>query len=178
MRWFIVILTLVALTPSNARAETMYISDIMEITLRTGPGRDNKIITMITSGQKIEVLRQAEKWSKIRLSNGKEGWVLNRFLSKEKSNLIKLKDLKKEFEALKIKSAPLIEEKNRLKNENARLSTALAARLRETDALKEEAAILKENNETSRLIAGAGVLVFGMALGLSLRRKRRASTLR
>ncbi len=178
MRWFIVILTLLALAPSNARAETMYISDIMEITLRTGPGRDNKIITMITSGQKVEVLRQAEKWSKIRLSNGKEGWVLNRFLTAEKSNLLKLKALKKNHEAIKIKSAPLIEEKNRLKKENERLSAALAARVEEIETLKEKAAILEKNNETSRLIAGAGVLLVGFVIGLSFRRKRRGSSLR
>lgn len=179
MRWLILILSLLALTPTNARAETMYVSDIMEITLRTGPGRDNKIITMISSGQKVDVLRRAEKWSKIRMSNGKEGWVLNRFLTSEKSNLLKLKDLQGEFEKLKVESDPLHEEATRLKQENARLSSALADRVRENDALKKEVAILHENKETSRLIAGGGILLFGIILGMILgKRRRRTPSLR
>ncbi|MCP4686809.1 MAG: TIGR04211 family SH3 domain-containing protein [Desulfobacterales bacterium] len=178
MRWFIVTVTLLALTPSNIQAETMYISDIMEITLRTGPGRDNKIITMISSGQKVEILRRAENWSKIRMTDGKEGWVLNRFLTVERSNRLKLKALEKEYEALKVKSGPLIEEKSRLKKENARLSAALAARVQETETLKEEVEKLARSERNRWLIVGACIFLAGMLMGLSLRRKRRSPSLR
>lgn len=38
------------------QAKTMYVSDQVEITLRTGQGTDHKIIAMIKSGDAVEVL--------------------------------------------------------------------------------------------------------------------------
>ena len=44
-----------------ALAETRYISEQLEVTLRTGPGNDRKIIAMLKSGQSLELLEPGEK---------------------------------------------------------------------------------------------------------------------
>ena len=62
----------------------LYVSDSFEITLRTGPSTENKIIRMLKSGQALDVLETVDKWTRIRtvLNNGTEveGWVRNQYL--------------------------------------------------------------------------------------------------
>jgi SH3 domain protein len=40
----------------SAQAESMYVTDVLKATLRTGPSTDYKIIKMVESGQKIELI--------------------------------------------------------------------------------------------------------------------------
>ncbi len=53
MRHLVFIGVLLILFSTAVQAETMYVSDLVEITLRTGQGIDHKIIAMIKSGQKV-----------------------------------------------------------------------------------------------------------------------------
>ncbi len=105
-----------------AHAETMYVADIVKITVRTGPGTEHKIITMVKSGQKVEVLQPDIHWSEVRLTNGKQGWVLNRFLTTEKPCRLLLESLQKKFKAVSDENAvshkEILEE---IKTEKARL---------------------------------------------------------
>ncbi len=89
-----------------AHAETMYVGDIVKITVRTGPGTEHKIITMVKSGQQVEVLQPDIHWSEVLLKNGKQGWVLNRFLTTEKPCRLLLESLEKDYKALTDKNAP------------------------------------------------------------------------
>ena len=58
-----------------------YVTDSFEITLRTGPGNENKIIAMLFSGRPLEVLDTRGECSQVKvLDGGKEGWVLSRYL--------------------------------------------------------------------------------------------------
>jgi len=62
-------------------AETVYVSDELEITLRTGPGIKNKITSMLKSGDDLEILQEKPNgYTEVRTANGKTGWVLKRFL--------------------------------------------------------------------------------------------------
>ena len=72
------------LVSQQSWAEKAYVTDSFKITFRTGPGVENKIISMLSSGQPVEVLDSIDDWSHIRLVEGgepaKEGWVLTRYL--------------------------------------------------------------------------------------------------
>ncbi|MDX1480112.1 MAG: TIGR04211 family SH3 domain-containing protein [Woeseiaceae bacterium] len=70
-----------------AAAETAWISDQFEVTLRSGPSTANAIERMLPSGTALEVLeRDAETgYSLVRTSGGTEGWVLTRYLMSEPS---------------------------------------------------------------------------------------------
>ena len=65
-------------------AENVYVSDMLRITLRTGPSTQNRIISSLRSGQALEILDSKDEWSFVRLlEDGQkniEGWVLTRFL--------------------------------------------------------------------------------------------------
>jgi SH3 domain protein len=80
------LLTLVCLTflvTGNALAETNYVSDQLEVTLRTGKSTSHSILRMLRSGTPVEVLEQDKEsgYSLIR-AQGKDGWVLTRYLMK------------------------------------------------------------------------------------------------
>ena len=110
---------------SISRAETLYISDFLRITLRTGPGIDHKIIEMIKSGQKVTILEQGPEWTRIQLPAGKEGWVLTRFLTPKPPSGLLLKKLEEKHSELSIQASTLIDENKKLIAENRRLDAEL-----------------------------------------------------
>ena len=106
-------------------AETMYVSDVLKLTVRVGKGLDYKIISVIQSGQTVEVLQPEGKWAFVRLPDGKEGWVLTRYLTSKITNNVKLQWLQKKHKTLTIQAATLLEENTKLKNEKKELDFIL-----------------------------------------------------
>lgn len=70
-----------------AIAESVWVSDIFEVTLRTGPTTSNAIQMMVESGTELEVLEEdaAAGYTRVRTNGGTEGWVLSRYLMPEAS---------------------------------------------------------------------------------------------
>ncbi|MGB2689867.1 MAG: TIGR04211 family SH3 domain-containing protein [Desulfobacterales bacterium] len=107
-------------------AETKYyINDSMKITMRTGPATDRKIIALLSVGQEVKILESENEWTMVRLLNGKEGWVISRFLTDQTPESIQLEALKKNHSALQTKDASLMEENQALKAENKKLGIDL-----------------------------------------------------
>jgi SH3 domain protein len=124
----VIIVGMCLLLSAAALAETKhYINDSMTITMRTGPGTDRKITALLGVGQEVEILQTENEWTLVRLPNGKEGWVISRFITDQTPNDIQLKVLKKEFNDLQTKAASLIEENKTLNAENKKLSADLKA---------------------------------------------------
>ena len=107
-------------------AKNKYISDTVKVTMRTGPGNDRKIISLLRIGKKVEVLKAGDEWTLVRLDNGKEGWVINRFLTDKIPSDIELKILKSKHEALMANAARIQEEDSLLKAKNKKLTTEFA----------------------------------------------------
>lgn len=65
---------------------TRYVSDELEIALRTGMGLEYRIREMITSGTRLQVLENDDSgYSKVITEGGLEGYVLTRYLSNSPS---------------------------------------------------------------------------------------------
>lgn len=79
--WFWIVLIGLFIPAAASVAETVYVTENFEITMRTSPGTDRKIISLVQSGKALEILEKGEDWSLVRTLNGKEGWVLNRYLT-------------------------------------------------------------------------------------------------
>lgn len=94
------LLAIVLLLSANAYAERNYISGVQKITFRTGPGTDNKIIKMLETHTKVELVEAKETWSKIKDADGNEGYVLNRFLTKDVPYTLRYKWLKSKHDKL------------------------------------------------------------------------------
>ena len=93
----IIVCTFALLLPfvSTARAATSYVADSFQITLRTGPGSDNKIIKMLHSDEPLEVVGEQGNWLSVKLNDGTEGWVLKRFITEDLPKTREIERLKK-----------------------------------------------------------------------------------
>ncbi len=152
MKHFVFIGIFIFIFSPIAKAEKMYVSDIIKITLRTGPGIDHKIITMLSSGQEVKVLIPDEKWTNVRTLDGKEGWVLNRFLTPKKPSSLLLEILKKKHKKLTDYSESLLKENKKLKDEYKRLNSGLSSSKTALKQLSESYEALKrESSEFIKL---------------------------
>lgn len=72
---------------ATAQAESAWVSDVFEVTLRTGPSTSNAIQLMVESGTELEVLEDDADagYTRVRTNGGTEGWVLTRYLMSEAS---------------------------------------------------------------------------------------------
>jgi SH3 domain protein len=67
--------------PLVAFAETAYITEKLEIPVRSGDSRDYRIIRYLQAGAQVEILQTYESgYTKIRDERGREGFVLGRYL--------------------------------------------------------------------------------------------------
>ncbi len=127
-------------------AETRYINDTMKITMRTEPGNDRKIVALLSSGQKVEILKPGNDWTLVQLANGKLGWVLSRFLTDKIPNSIQLKILQSKHDILTTQEDSLLKENNYFKVENERLNLNLAATKKKLQQLNNDFETLKKES--------------------------------
>jgi len=104
----------------------MYVGNIDKVTLRTGPGIDYKIIQMLESGQEVEVLEPGKDWSHVLAIDGKEGWLLSRYISLKIPSDLQLADLTQKYEKLFQHATNLEEENTRFREENRKVTAELA----------------------------------------------------
>ena len=75
------LLGLMASVPLVAFAETAYITEKLEIPVRSGESREYRIIRYLQAGAQVEMLQTYESgYTKIRDERGREGFVLGRYL--------------------------------------------------------------------------------------------------
>jgi SH3 domain protein len=122
MKHFFLITLFIFLFSSLTGAETRYVDNMIKITLRTGPGLQYQIISMVNSGTKLNLVETGEQWSKVVLPNTKEGWVLNRFLTDKEPDSIQLARLKEKHKQFADQLPLIIEENKKIKEENRELN--------------------------------------------------------
>ncbi|MBI5523137.1 MAG: TIGR04211 family SH3 domain-containing protein [Desulfarculus sp.] len=84
---------LVLAGPAMAQ-QAMYVSDRMQITVRTDPSNDARVLAMVSSGEQVTMLEDnGEGWARVQTPAGKEGWVLKRHLMEEKPAALRLKEM-------------------------------------------------------------------------------------
>jgi SH3 domain protein len=108
-------------------ADTQYVSEEFEITMRTGPGIERKIIALIRSGQQVDVISNKNDWSEIVLPNGKQGWVLTRYLSTKEPCPMTLERVNNKFATIDSEKKDIVEQNAQLEAENQRLETQLSS---------------------------------------------------
>lgn len=85
MRPRFLVLCLLALAATAADAQTRYVSDRLEVTLRSGTSTQHSIVRMLPSGTPLQVLEtdEASGYTRVQTEAGTEGWVLTRYLMNE-----------------------------------------------------------------------------------------------
>lgn len=146
-------------------AETRYITDIFEVTMRSGTSTSNSIVRMLGSGEAVTVLEedQESKYSLVETASGKQGYVLTRFLLPIPSARQRLEELEARFAQQKTRlneqSAEMAELKQSLNQEKAdtsALTTTLRASEQELSeirtAAQETLSILDQNKRLQTVV--------------------------
>ncbi len=102
-RKFVVLLFACLLIPAIAAAETVYVSDQLVITFRRGNSTEHKILQTLETGTPLEVVERTEgdKYVKVRLRSGEEGYVLSQYLSKETPKAMTISRLENQLEKVR-----------------------------------------------------------------------------
>lgn len=90
-------------TFSVQAANTVYVTDQLEILLRSGQGTEYKILATLESGSPLTVIKTDEEsgWSFVETENHKTGWVLSRYLLKAPIARVQLAGVSKKLEDLR-----------------------------------------------------------------------------
>ncbi len=185
---------------------TRYVTDQLEITLRSGQSTKHQILRMLKSGTPLEVLEVDKEsgYTRVRTPDGKEGWVITRYLDSVPSARERLAAAQQRLATLKMDNSRLNKTVQQLNGEKAELEHRLGRlqrdhkrlqqeldRIRKTSAsalaidkenkelknrlrkLEQEHQVVLQENEDLRdrrdrewFMAGAGVILLGMGIGL------------
>ncbi|ODN68055.1 MULTISPECIES: TIGR04211 family SH3 domain-containing protein [Methylophaga] len=140
------------LLPSISAAQTTrYVSDELEITMRNGQGLEFGIRKMLKSGTELTVLENDPSgYSKVRTSDGVEGWVLSRYLNNNPS-------AREQLAAKEQRIANLELEVTSYKEELAQLSSQTSEADDQNMSLKETAQRLSKELDDLRRTASNAV---------------------
>jgi len=141
----ILIITL-TLCVAQVWAKTMYVTDSFEITLRGGTSTRHKILAILSSDEEVEVLEDLGTWTKVRLKNGKEGYVLSRYLTSNIPKSFIIRELQRKLKAMQEELTNLRKTKKTLENSNSELKVTLRSRERQLAKLEREYNDLKSGS--------------------------------
>lgn len=138
------LLTIILLLSSfSAYAETRYVTDQAKITMRSGESAKHRIIRMLPSGTAVNVLstNSASGYSKIRLADGKSGYVLSRQLLNQpvaRDRIVKLEQRIKELESTPGELSSKLAKLSKAHDELQRAHTALQSEKKSIQAELDE----------------------------------------
>jgi len=125
---------------AGAAAETRYVSDELQITLRSGQSTQHQILRMVTSGTPLEVLETDEKtgYTHVRAPQDVEGWVLTRYLMDHPSAQDQLADAQKKMARLQDQNKDLQTKLNTVSGDKNSLDKDRRDLLAKNDKLQTE----------------------------------------
>lgn len=144
--WFWMVLIGLLIAPAASVAETVYVSENFEITMRTGPGTERKIISLVQSGEALEVVEKGDEWSLVRTARGKEGWVLNRYLTASQPSAMVLARVRQDYDVLAAKYKDLKDTYNQLASEKKVADADLSQNRQDHDQLNTAYETLKKES--------------------------------
>ena len=131
------VLSLFVTVPLLAFAETAYITERLEIPVRSGETRDHKIIRFLQAGSKIEILKKHESgYSEIKDERGREGFVLGRYLVDQAPSFVIAGRLDAQITEQKETIKRLRQDVNALTTQN-KIASATVKKIKEQLAQKE-----------------------------------------
>jgi len=88
-----------------AAAETMYVSDRLEVFVLAGSSPEYRAITKVKADQEVEVINYEGDYAFVKTSRGKEGWIQKRYLTSETPKSIVIDTYRNKLNMLKQKGS-------------------------------------------------------------------------
>lgn len=117
---FLILLLLFFGLPSLLPAQTGYVSDMLFLTFREGPGDSYAVIKRLKSDTPVSILEEQGEYYKVELESKETGWVDKRFISFETPKMMIIETLKQENKTLENK---ILELETQLQSTRNQIST-------------------------------------------------------
>lgn len=123
-----------------ANAQTAWVTDQFEITLRTGPSTQNAIKMSLSSGTPLEVLEvnREEGYTRVRTPGGTDGWVISRYLMNEPAAREQLEQLTRQLSTVSEEGDSLESQLSAIRGQYRDAEQTIATLEREKNRLQSE----------------------------------------
>ncbi|WP_461536600.1 TIGR04211 family SH3 domain-containing protein [Spongorhabdus nitratireducens] len=136
-----------------AQAETVYITDVLYVPVRSGPGNEYRIIHRgMPSGTAMTVVEQGETFTKVRLENGQEGFIRSQYLQNTPVARNEIKNVKTQLTRLQQENSSLKSDKSELNKKLGSLEKSWSTATSEQESLASELRRIKEISASSLAI--------------------------
>lgn len=140
------ILILVFLLCSQVQGRTLYVTDELSITMRTGPSLQHRVVRMLPSGTSFQVLEESGDYYRVRITDGNEGWVLKQYAMDRTPREMVIRQLESNISRLQ-ERLPVSEQKAAdLEKENSEVRTKLMTLEQELSELTKRYQTLLEDS--------------------------------
>ncbi|NKQ22646.1 stage II sporulation protein P [Brevibacillus laterosporus] len=95
---------LLLIPQSFAQAATHVEVTVDQLNIRSAPGTTNQIVGTITKASRLPILTEKNGWIQVKLANGKQGWVLNKYV--KKLEIPQVKYVKSNVDMLNVRAEP------------------------------------------------------------------------
>jgi SH3 domain protein len=169
--------------PGPAQAEEIgWMKGTLTAAVYASPG-DSKPMAGVNTGEKVTIIGGKEGWTKIRLEDGKVGWIKRGYLKPEPPAMVRLDRLETEYASVKEEMetelaslrgelASLGSETEGLKAKREELSSVSGSQKAELERLRaqniELQARIEGGDRSPMMVRGAAILAAGMFLQLIL----------
>lgn len=131
-----------------ATAETAFVTEQLEVPVRSGESREYRIVRYLKAGTEVTVLEVGESgYARIQDTQGREGFILNRYLVPETPAFVRVGELELEL-------TQRVEQVRRLTSEVEALRQALNEAERSATEAKDR--LIQKESELNEFLATAG----------------------
>jgi len=139
-------LIFVFLLCGQIHGRTLYVTDELSITMRTGPSLQHRVVRMLPSGTAFQVQEESGDYYRVRTTDGNEGWVLKQYTMDRTPRKMVISQLESDISELR-ENLPASEQKAAdLEKENHELRTKLQTIEHEFDELSQRYDTLLEDS--------------------------------
>lgn len=151
----ITLLSLCPLLATPAQAAVRYITDELTVPLRSGTSTQHRILRMLPSGSRLEVMEIDEQagYSRVQAGNGLEGWILSRYLMATPAARDRLTAAEQRLAELQMSDKERIERMEALRNEASEKGAEVERLTRENQELSERLAAIEQTAASSLALA-------------------------
>lgn len=131
----------------SASAETVYVTDVLRLGMHAAPDTSDKAFENLVSGTALEVLERSSSYARVRLADGREGWVKATYLVTDKPAAARIRELEAEVGRFETAAAAAKTAQAAAEQELANLRNELQATTGSAESVQETIERLERENE-------------------------------
>jgi SH3 domain protein len=129
-----------------ASADTAYVTDSLRLGLHAAPDTSDRAFDNLISGTAVEVLERNPNYARVRLADGREGWVKATFLVALKPAAARVAELETQMTSAREAAAAAKTAQAAAEHELARYTAELEAQTGSAETIQETVQRLQEEN--------------------------------